>query len=178
MAVSNNDLPDNPKDALYHYIVELECQYYPWYGHASERLKRTWAVGQSIALTAGVLASVLAAAANEQEFVSFGWVRTGLIVFPLVGALASSLLAQTRVRELLALRERGRERMQDLISKAKADYAAALDAGRLAAIHASLIAAVSALEREQAADFFSIAPGGSSNAANAKETAAEGQVGA
>jgi hypothetical protein len=155
-------LADTPKDAMSQYIAELERNYYPWYGRASERLKRTWSIGQAVALLAGVLASVLAAAANEQSLARFGWIRTGLIILPLIGAFTSSLLAQTRVRELLALRERGRESMQALISKAKADYAAtASDNARLAALHTTLVDAVSRIEQSQAADFFSIAPGGS-----------------
>jgi hypothetical protein len=52
--------------------------------------------------------------------------------------------------------------MQALISRAKADYAAtASDNARLAVRHTTLVDAVSRIERSQAADFFSIAPGGS-----------------
>jgi hypothetical protein len=51
--------------------------------------------------------------------------------------------------------------MQALISRAKVDYAAVTDSTEFSSIHAALIADVSELERAQAADFFSIAPGAS-----------------
>lgn len=158
---SGHAIPDSPKEALGHYIRELDSKYYPWYERASRRLKWWWGLGQATALLAGVLASIIAAAAKEETFSHFGFIRTALVVLPIVGALASALLAQTRARELFTLRERGRETMQALISRAEADYAAAsADPERLAEIHANLIAAVSRLEREQAATFFSTAPGG------------------
>lgn len=153
-------VPDNPKDALRMYILELEQDYYPWYSRSSNRLQWGWGVGQATALIAGVLASVLAAAASHESLSKFGVVRTALVLLPIVGALASSLLAQTRARELLALRERGREAIQALISRARADYAAASeDSARLSSLHASLVQEVSRLEREQAVGFLSIAPG-------------------
>jgi phosphate/sulfate permease len=69
-----------------------------------------------VALISGVVASVLAAAADKDDIGSLGRIRTALIVLPLIGAVASSLLAQTRVKELLGLRESGRETMQRLVS--------------------------------------------------------------
>jgi hypothetical protein len=157
----DHDIPDSSKEALRRYILELDRDYYPWYNRASRRLKWWWGLGQTTALLAGVLASIIAAAAKEETFSHFGFLRTALIVLPIVGALASALLAQTRARELFTLRERGRETMQTLISRAEADYAlASADPERLAKIHANLINAVSRLEREQAATFFSTAPGG------------------
>src|SRR2546428_11446 len=101
MAGSDDDVADTPKEALHQYILELERDYYPWYARASDRLKWSWGLGQSTVLLAGVLASVLAAAASKEAFSQFGWIRTALIVLPMIGALASSLLAQTRARELL-----------------------------------------------------------------------------
>ena len=157
---TQGEMPDNPKEALKQYITELDSRYYPWYERASRRLKWMWGIGQATALLAGVLASVIAAAAREETFAHFGFLRTILIVLPIIGALASALLAQTRARELFTLRERGREIMQALISRAEADYAAASDdPERLARIHVELVNAVSRLEREQAANFFSTVPG-------------------
>lgn len=164
MAHSRGDLPDNPKDALRDYILELERNYYPWYRKSSTRHAWAWGIGQGVAIVAGILAAVLAAAAREDTFESFGRLRTALILLPIIGAVASALLAQTRVRELLALRERGREQMQALISQARADYAAAShDFDELSAIHRALVAQVARLEREQAAEFLTVAPGASPN---------------
>lgn len=164
-----HDIPDSPREALRRYILELDSKYYPWYDRASRRLKWCWALGQATALLAGVLASIIAAAAKEDVFSRFGFLRTALVVLPIVGALASALLAQTRARELFTLRERGRETMQALISRAEADYAAAsADPERLTKIHADLVNAVSRLEREQAATFFSTVPGGSASADTAQ----------
>lgn len=159
-------VPENPKEALRMYILELERDYYPWYNRSSNRLKWGWGLGQGTALIAGVTASVLAAAASDQSLKTFGLVRTALVLLPIVGALASSLLAQTRARDLLALREHGREVMQALISRARADYAAAADDSvRLASLHTALVKEVSQLERDQSAGFLSIAPGSGLSAA-------------
>ena len=168
MGHTERAVPENPKEALRMYILELERDYYPWYSRSSNRLKWVWGVGQATALIAGVVASVLAAAATAESLTRFGPVRTALVLLPIVGALASSLLAQTRARDLLALRERGRESIQALISRARADYAAAADdSARLALLHVSLVQEVSRLECEQAVDFLSIAPGGVPRSAQA-----------
>jgi hypothetical protein len=106
----DNTIPDQPKEALRWYIQELERDYYPWYRRSSNRLKWGWGVGQFTTLVAGVLTSVLAAAAPQEVLSRFGLVRIALVVLPIVGAFASSLLAQTRARDLLALREQGREK--------------------------------------------------------------------
>jgi hypothetical protein len=154
-------IADNPKDALRLYLEELETDYYPWYRRSSNRLKWAWGVGQSTALIAGVLASVLAAATPQAKLTQFGFVRIALIVLPIVGALASSLLAQTHAKDLLALREGGREKIQDIIARARAEYAAAgNDLTRLSSLHSLLIDKVGKLEREQASGFLSTAPGG------------------
>lgn len=160
MAGSLRDIPDNPKDALASYILELRQHYYPWYASHSRRHSQFLAIGQGVAIVAGMLASVLAASVTKEMMIQFGFIKTALVVLPLIGTLASSFLAQARVRELLALRERGRERIQALVSQAEADYAAAADDdAKLTAIHSALVAEVSQLEQHQAVEFLVVAPG-------------------
>lgn len=159
-------IEDNPKQAFAAYIQELERDYYPWYRASAARHAWAWGAGQLVALIAGILAAVLAAGASKEAFVSYECVRWALVLLPMLAATASSLLAQTRVRELLALRERGRETMQGLIARAKADYAAASDdEKRLSTMHRALVSRVSELERSQSAEFLTVAPGatGSTN---------------
>jgi hypothetical protein len=152
--------PESPKEALAAYIVELERGYLPWYERSSNRWKVIWGVGQTTALLAGVLASVLAAAADEAALQRFGLWRTVLIVLPALGAFAASLLGLMRARELLALRERGRVKIQEIISRAKANYASAAGTPeRLSDLHTALVAEVNRLENDQATDFLSLAPG-------------------
>jgi hypothetical protein len=156
-------IADNPKDALRLYLEELEADYYPWYRRSSNRLKWAWGVGQFTALVAGVIASVLAASTPQAKLTQFGIVRIALVVLPIVGAIAASLLAQTRAKDLLALREEGREKIQDIIARARAAYAnAGNDSTRLSALHLGLIEEVGKLEREQAARFLSFSPGNES----------------
>jgi hypothetical protein len=156
-------LEDSPKKALAAYVADLSV-YYAWYERKHIANRRMWIVGQGFVLLAGVLASATAAAAAADEAI-FGHpaVRSALIVLPILSALASALLSQTRVRELMTLRERGREQIQRLMSQARADFAAhASNPVKLTELHRALIASVSAVEREQGRIYNLTAPGGES----------------
>jgi hypothetical protein len=74
----------------------------------------------------------------------------------MLSSLAGSIMAQSRARELLALREYGRAKLQDIISRAKAGYAATPnDPAELSRLHMALVTEVNKLELAQANDFFS-----------------------
>lgn len=149
--------PESPREALGAYILELEQEYRPWYEASSTRWKVIFGVGQSTALLAGVLASVLAAAANQAALQST-WFRITLVILPLLSSFAASIMGQMRARELVALRERGRAKIQEIISRAKANYAAAVDdPQRLSSLHIALVAEVDRLENDQATEFLSVA---------------------
>jgi hypothetical protein len=163
MDTTRKEISESPKEALTAYILELERDYRSWYEASSTRWKVVWGVGQTTALLAGVIASILAASASEAALQQFGWLRTALIVLPALGAFASSLLGQMRARELLALREGGRAAIHEIISQAKANFAAAAgDPDRIFQLHTALVAEVMRLEKAQANDFLTLAPGGSS----------------
>jgi hypothetical protein len=160
-------MEDDPKSALAAYIENLSKNYYKWYERSHARNRRLWSVGHGMVLLAGVLASVIAAAtAADRTLTDLSIVRTALIVLPILSTLASSLMSQSRVRDLMALRERGREQLQHIIDRARVDYAAhSGDPDRLTAIHAALVEQVSAVERQQSNDFNSIVPGGAERGA-------------
>src|SRR5581483_371283 len=102
-------IEDNPKAALQSFIQELEEFYYPWYDKATTRNYYTWFAAQAVALLSGFATALLAALLKEDTFRAWGTGRVLLIVLPLLGTLGSTLLVQTRIVELEALRERGRE---------------------------------------------------------------------
>jgi hypothetical protein len=68
------------------------------------------------------------------------------------------MLTQTRVRDILALRESGREQIETLIEKAKVAYAANATTGDLAGLPVGLVNDVSRLEKQQAVNVLSIVP--------------------
>jgi hypothetical protein len=72
-----------------------------------------------VAIVASLLAATVAALTTQQQFT--GYTRGALVILPLIGTFASSLILQTKARELLSLRERGRERIQAITSMAEAD---------------------------------------------------------
>jgi hypothetical protein len=146
-------LPDNPKKAFERYILELERSYRPWYKWASSLSKTTFVIGQATAILAGAATASVAALATKLDNVK--WL---LVLLPLVGAFSTALLAQTRVRDILALRENGRQQITALIDKAKAAYAAASDEAAFSKLHTDLISAVNHLERQQAIDLLAIIP--------------------
>jgi hypothetical protein len=153
----NARLPDNAKEAFEQYILKLEREYAPWYKRTSTFNKVMWVIGQSTAILAGTITAFVAALVGEREFADLRWL---LVLLPLIGAFATALLAQTRVRDILALRESGREHIETLIEAAKATYAGIPRAGEqdVTDRHMHLVNEVSRLERQQAVDILSIVP--------------------
>jgi hypothetical protein len=150
-------LPDNPRVALAEYINELEREYQSWYNRATDFHKTMLVVGEWVAIVAGASTAAIAGLSGD-SLPSLRWL---LVVLPLVGAFATALLTQTRVRGMLAVRERGREQFQRLISTAKAEFAAAAAAannGLLTDLHERLAAEVSDIEKTQALGMLAIVP--------------------
>ena len=108
-------IPDNPKAACENYIEELETLYYPWYDKVASRHYYFWCILQAIATMAGFITAILASLLKPDQLDGFSWGRIALIVLPFIGSLASTLLIQIRIRQLLGLRERGRQAFQHLI---------------------------------------------------------------
>ena len=154
MTRANEMLAADPKSACESYIATLEREFQPWYNRASNVDKYLFAFLQLVAILAGAGTSVLAALAPDLQ-----GAKWALIVLPLVGALATAIVAQTRAADILALRERGREQFQSLVSQARADFAA-VGAGRpddFTSLHKRLVNETSEIEKQQATDLLSIA---------------------
>src|SRR3954453_18435063 len=101
-------LPDTPKAAAEVFIAHSLEAYRHWYERAARRNYIFWSAAQTISIAAGFLAAVVGALARDDTFASWNGTRIALIVLPILGSLASTLLVQTRVRQLLVLREEGR----------------------------------------------------------------------
>lgn len=151
-------LADTPRQALANYIQELAQKYYPWYDSKQRSYKRQWQILQTLTVVAGFTTSVLAALLQDKNFSGLGWGRLLLIILPSVGALASTLLIQTRCLELMALRETGRRTMQYLISFARLRYAALSDPAEISEFHHWLVQQTTKLAEEQVAGFMALAP--------------------
>src|SRR5262249_6810406 len=102
LAMDYKRLPNEPQGGLEQFILELEHDYYPWYDRASTFNKVMWMIGQGTAIVAGAASAVVASVLEPAELPTFKWL---LVLLPLIAAFATSLLVQTRVREVLALRE-------------------------------------------------------------------------
>jgi hypothetical protein len=158
MADDIPEIRDNPKAALESFIRELEVFYYPWYDRATNRNYRTWSVAQAFSLASGFATAVLAALLYEDQFRSWRAGHIILVLLPLLGSLASTFLVQSRIAELEALRERGRETVQRLANEARVNFAAASSPEQYTEIHRKLVSEVSALEQEQSRGFQRIVP--------------------
>src|SRR5258705_1868331 len=117
-------MSDTPRDALVEYINELEAHYYPWYDRAAGRDFYGWIGLQALATIAGFATSLLVAL-QQGNVIQGDWLKPVLIILPFAGSTVSTLLVQSRIRDLAALREQGREWVQYLASKARSDIAAA-----------------------------------------------------
>lgn len=112
------------EDLAYKYR-ELETFYYTWYDKAATRNYYTWFVAQALSLISGFATAVLAALLHEEQFKSWSTGRITLVLVPFVGSLASTFLVQSRMADLEALREKGRETIQRLANEARVNFAAA-----------------------------------------------------
>jgi hypothetical protein len=158
MANETKGLPDDPRTAFETFIMQLEREYQPWYDRASNRNKILLVIGQGTAVLAGAATALIAGIVRQDQFLDLKWL---LVLLPLLGAFATALLAQTRVRDILALRESGRQELQALISMARADYAEAVGAGNretLTGLHKRLVDDVGKIEKQQASNVLSIIP--------------------
>ena len=156
-----DDIPtieDNPQAALESFIRELETYYYDWYDKATTRDYMLWSVAQAVSLLAGFATALVAAVLRQEQFGSWSVGRTAFIVLPLLGSLASTFLVQSRIVELESLREKGRETIQRLANKARANFAAASSPKEYTELHRALVAELSALEQEQSRGFQRIVP--------------------
>ena len=155
MAKVTSRVFDTPRDALAAYIDELETNYYDWYARKQVSYARVSMVLRAIAVSAGLGTAIVAALLQDEYFKGFGWGRIILVVLPIVGSFASTLLAQTRAFELASLREQGRETIQYLVSLAKTQFAAIKDDSGYTALHQQLVQHVHRLEQQQHVGFLS-----------------------
>lgn len=110
-------------------------------------------------LVSGFATAILAALLRQENFKTWGAAHIAIVVLPLISSLASTFLVQSRIAELEALRERGRETVQRLASEARVNFAAAASPEQLTKIHLALVSAISTLEQEQSRGFQRIVPG-------------------
>ena len=113
--MTHKKLPTTSREALEVFILHLEAVYYPWYEHSVSRNYYLWLISQLIALLAGFGTGLLAALLTEEQFRGFQAGRITLIVLPVLGSLASTVLIQSRVNARWALREEGRIAFQTLL---------------------------------------------------------------
>jgi hypothetical protein len=162
MAGNGAVLADNPRDAIGRYIAELDQSYRPWYERASSFNKIMLIVGQGTAILAGATTAFVAALVDQAVLNEYRWL---LVLLPLVGAFATALMAQTRVRDILTLRESGRREIQVLIDSGKASYASrSTSDDEISKLHRDLIVEVARLEERQAASILSMVVSPNTNA--------------
>jgi len=145
--------------ALRAFLAELRKDYERWYVRATRRSYRWYIALQVTILATSFAAAVVAAIADRNNFSS--WMRTALIVLPLLGALASSILTQAKLYDQWRLREDGRLKFQELVSEGRQRLASTEDSALLSAAHRELHERAQRIEREQADGFFAFFTSGS-----------------
>jgi hypothetical protein len=155
---------DNPKDALEAYLRYMWSGYYKWYESAVASNQRLWLATQAVAIVAGFGTAILAALSGEQWFRDSSFWRVSLIVLPLVGTLAGSIAANSKVAARWALREQGRQAIQRLVDSGRQRFGAATTPAEYSEIHASLTKAVDAVEAAQAEGCFPLLSEGTASA--------------
>ncbi len=143
-------LEDNPKDALEAYLRYMWSGYYKWYETAVSRNKQLWLALQLVSIISGISTAVLAALSGEDWFQNNSFWRIPLIVLPLIGTFAVSIAANTKVAARWALREQGRQSVQQLVDSGRQRFAAASTAADYVEIHEYLVKAIETVEASQA----------------------------
>jgi hypothetical protein len=143
-----------PNEALEQYVAALETDYLAWYQWSVKMNFGGWQAAQATAMLASFGAAVLAALLTENQLKAFSTGRIFLVVLPLVASLASTILGQMRPREIMLVREAGREAIQNLIAEARAIYPSiAQDPAKLTEFHQQLAKRVSVIEQSQSMEF-------------------------
>ena len=146
-------LDADPRRAFEVYVSQLEAEYLPWYRRAINVNFWAWQVAQMVTLLAGFGAAVLAGVVEPSMLRGYSTERVALVVLPLLASLASAFLGQMRPREIMVLRDAGRETIENLIAEAQAEYPTLVDTEAITAYHRELVRRVSALEQSQLATF-------------------------
>ena len=158
MAGNSRELQKTPREALEAYIIHLEKSYYKWYERSVFRNYYFWLTTQLVSLVAGFGTALFAALINKDELGSFQMGRIVLIVLPVIGSLASTVLIQSRVHERWKLREEGRIQFQSLVTDGRRMYASAKSDEEWSSIHLELQNKTEEIEKAQSLGFFSNSP--------------------
>lgn len=151
------DVKDNEKEALKAYLEELRSEYYEWYDREKNRNRKWWRSLNFLIIGSSVITTILAALqTSEISFIKSNLINIQiiLILVPLAGTAASTVLMQTKTLELYKLREKGREEMQFLIDEGRRQFAACKNDADFTKVHNFLISEVRKIEQSQASDFF------------------------
>jgi len=145
-----------PQAALEEFLTELHSVYENWYDRQTRKAYRRYMVLQAVALLSGFLSAVIAAVADAQTFVPWG--KTLLIVLPLLGSLAGTILLQSRTYDTWQLREEGRFQFQGLVGSGRLRAAAATSDEEFSKIHEELHRRAQEIEEKQSLSFFGLYP--------------------
>ncbi len=113
------------RELLRVYIERLKAKDLPWYETSSSRQYLLYHAFSLIAIGASLSTLIVASFMKTPAFADYAQVI--LVLLPLFGTIASTLLSQFGFREREDLRERGRIEMEDIVLSADGLLAAAKD---------------------------------------------------
>jgi|ERR1035437_2144535 hypothetical protein len=146
------------RELLALYIDELENNYYRWYYKQMRANGNRWRRWSYVSLFSSILAAGCATLQTSNiKFVveNKEFLTIALIVIPLFGTLASSILMHEKLYEIYQLRENGRENIQYLVSEGKRRLATVVLEKDASDIHKYLIEEVRKVEIAQSQQYFS-----------------------
>lgn len=139
------------------FVEGLDVEYGQWYDKAARRCFALWGGLQLLAILSGFLTAILAAVAafpKNDPLPLIG--RIVLVVLPLLGSLAATILLQFRVYDLWHLREQGRLAFQRLASEGRGRLASASGKVACEKAYADLQNRAMEIEEAQAGRFFGL----------------------
>jgi hypothetical protein len=143
--------PTETRAALTAFVAELHDEYEVWYAKAVRSTQR-WNIGlQVLALLSSFAAAVVAAITEPTNLF---WTKPALVLLPMAGGLATTVLTQAKLYDMWKLRENGRIEFQGLAQEGRRKLAAVSDPAELAKIHEDLQRRAQAIEVAQAGGFF------------------------
>jgi hypothetical protein len=143
-----------PTEALASFAKRIHEDFEVWY-ERHERLFRFWYIGlQLFAFVVSILTAILAALADAEAFKN--WAKYILVLLPVLGSIAISLITQLRLYDLWKLREEGRIQFQNLAIEAERRAAAAKTDEEATKIHEDIQKQLNEIESAQNVGFFGL----------------------
>ena len=147
-------MPATSRQALAAFAATVKNDFESWYERHARACYRWYIMLQAVVFVSSIITAVIAALSNGKNFDL--WAKYVVVVLPLLGAFATTLLSQLQLYQLWRLREEGRIAFQAIALDADLLGPAAKTDEECSKIHEGLLCRLNEVEVRQSATFFGL----------------------